>query len=92
VRVGIRGYIVGIGGRIVTSGVKSGKGSLVPTMSMRNMNQKMVVDEILSFYNRYKDNLIYRANCVRLWKECAEDKKNEYAGAYREALRKIGEV
>lgn len=61
-------------------------------MSMRNMNQKMVVDEILSFYNRYKDNMIYRADCVRLWKKCAEDRKNEYAGAYREALRMIGEV
>lgn len=88
----MRDYIVGIGGRIVTSHVGNGKGSLVPTMSMKNMNQKMVVDDILSFYNKYKDNMIYRADCVRLWKKCAEDKKNEYAGAYREALRMIGEV
>jgi hypothetical protein len=88
----MRVCIAGYGGRIVTRSARIGRGSLVPMMSMRNMNQKMVVDEIIQFYRRYKDNLVYQADCVRLWKQCAADKKNEYAGAYKEALRMIGEV
>lgn len=88
----MRGYIVGCGGRIVTRSARIGRGSLVLMTSMRNMNQKMVVDEILAFYKRYEGNMIYRADCVRLWRQCANDRKNEYAGAYREALRMIGEA
>jgi len=88
----MRGYIADTGGSIVTSGVWIGSGSLALMTNTRNMNQKMVVDEIMQFYRRYKDNPVYQADCVRMWKKCAADKKNEYAGAYREALRTIGEV
>ena len=88
----MRGYIADTGGSIVTSGVWSGSGSLALMTNTRNMNQKMVVDEIMQFYRRYKDNPVYQADCVRMWKKCAADKKNEYSGAYREALRMIGEV
>lgn len=88
----MRVCIAGYGGHIVTRSAGTGRGSLALMTNTRNMNQKMVVDEIMQFYRRYKDNPVYQADCVRMWKKCAADKKNEYAGAYREALRTIGEV
>ena len=88
----MKGYIADTGGSIVTSGVWSGSGSLALMTNTRSINQKLLVNELLSFYNKYKDNPVYRADCVRLWKQCSKDRTNGYAGAYREALRQIGEV
>ena len=84
--------IAGYGGHIVTRSAGIGRGSLALMTNTRSINQKLLVNELLSFYNKYKDNPVYRADCVRLWKQCSKDRTNGYAGAYREALRQIGEV
>lgn len=54
------------------------------------MNEKFVVEEILSFYKRYEqEDPAYAALCLNLWRGLSEKAGEQLRKAYGLAVRKI---
>lgn len=56
------------------------------------LDQKLVVNELLRYYASAKHDVVYQDECLRLWRDKAGDSLDEWSGAYREALRRLGDM
>ena len=52
-----------------------------------NLSQKFVVQELLKYYEYWKEDDLYQWKIKQWWEEGQQDPKDPYRGAYREALR-----
>jgi hypothetical protein len=81
-------YIVIYGRSGVLGSVVSMRGSLGLTM----VDQKFVVNELLRYYASAKHDVVYCDECLRLWRERGKDVGDSWSGAYREVLRRLGDM
>ena len=57
-----------------------------------NLNQKFVVQELLKYYEYWKEDDIYQDRIRSWWKAAVQEGSDPYCGAYREVLRKLGDT
>ena len=56
-----------------------------------NLNQKFVVQELLKYYEYWKEDDIYQDRIRSWWRAAVKEGSDPYGGAYREVLRKLGD-
>jgi hypothetical protein len=67
--------------------VRTMRGSFVG----EGLNQRFVVQELLKYYEYWKEDDLYQDRIRTLWRAVVEEGTDPYCGAYREALRKLGD-
>ena len=58
------------------------------------VNEKLIVKELIGYYDHYKDDPIYRQHLkdtIKIWEINASDEFQPYREAYRKAVMKIKE-
>ena len=58
---------------------------------LSNLNQKFVVQELIRCWKYYEDDDLYQDRMRVLWREKVKEGTDPYCGAYREALRQLGD-
>jgi hypothetical protein len=56
-----------------------------------NLNQKFVVQEIIRYHSYWKKDDLYQDKLKAWYKEKVKEGTDPYCGAYREALRQLGD-